>query len=115
MTLQRFLVLSGLFLTSVISAQAQSTAFDKPWKESVFQGALSSQHTYPKISEGYLISFERTIGEDSQGQAIYLNALTGGQQVRVPFWIPGAVTIWLEDVSMDPSNILLVTGSYVST
>jgi hypothetical protein len=108
-----FLLVAWLIVTFAGTLRCQTNPLTTPWQQKTFPNLFSSGRTLPKIDNGYLISFRRTVATGPANDAIDLRSLTSDQEIQVPFWLNGASVIWIEDVGITPANNLLVVGAFV--
>jgi hypothetical protein len=79
--------------------------------QKIFPGAFGNNRTFPIVSNGYLLSYRRTV-IDNNAPVIFVTSLASGQTVQLPFWIPGAWEISLENGSVNSSGHVALAGSY---
>jgi hypothetical protein len=104
-----------LTISCCAGAFAQVGALPAPWQQKAFKNAAysdASERSLPRISNGYLLSFQRVIRNGPKSDTIVLDSLTSGRETQFPFWVSGASTIWLDEVAVTPGHRLLVAGSF---
>lgn len=92
---------------------AQSNGLQAAWQKKPFGNAYSRERTWPKIENGYLISFRRSATNDAPDDMVDLISLASNQETKLRFWLNGASTMWLNDATVTPSQHVLIAGSFL--
>lgn len=85
---------------------------DLPPLQKALPDAVGRKGTLPIVSNGYLLSYARTI-RSRGSQAIFLTPLRTGKTLALPFWLPGASSIRLDGGAVSSAGDVLLAGSYV--
>jgi hypothetical protein len=91
-------------------AFAENSLAPVPWQQKTFTSAFAPKHTFPRVANGFVISVRHTRSHDTP-DAILLNSLKDGAQRQIPFWLPDATQVSIEDATVTPDQRLLVFGS----
>jgi len=109
----------AICLTPSFSA-SQSTspgAFPSPAKTATFPADFKmgqSNASFPVASNGYLLSFSRSIQQALEPTSgIFMSSLTTSQRSTIPFWVASASSIHLDAGAVTVGGNVLVAGSYL--
>ena len=92
---------------------AQTSTLPSPWQQKAFEGVFSDDRALPKIDNGYLLSFRRTLTESTA--AVLLESLGGGERREISYWPDNVSVVWLADVSVSMTKHLIIVGSFLRT
>jgi len=85
-----------------------------PWQQKALPntfGPRGLRRTFPTLSNGYLLSYARTV-ESGKSHSIFLTALNSGKETVLPFWLPAAASIRLEAGTVNARGEVLLAGTY---
>jgi hypothetical protein len=75
---------------------------------------MGSAKSFPVASNGYLLSFSRSISQGSDpAKGIFMSSLTTFQRRKIPFWVSGASSIHLDAGTVTAAGHVLMAGSYL--
>lgn len=103
------------FLTACLgdAAYCQMGTLPSAWQQKEFPGVVwRLDRTPPKIDNGYVVSFRQNLKNGPQGDSIHLNSLATSQESQVSFWLPGASSVWINDVAVSSNQRLIVVGAF---
>jgi hypothetical protein len=74
-----------------------------------FPTIWSTGYSMPQVGNGYLWSFPR-FSQLNQGAAIEIVSLKDRSEIHVPFFVSGALRMWIDDVAVLPDRRVIVAG-----
>jgi hypothetical protein len=110
---RRLMAITWLLLAVQLQCPSQIILPQSRQQKSFPQEFSYSKTSFPTVSNGFLVSFSRTIEKQDPRKGIFITALNSGQRQGIPFWIDGASVIHLDSVAISSDAFLYVGGSYL--
>lgn len=105
------LLLCLVIIGSMPYAFAQTSGLRGAWRQKAFEGVFSDDRSSPKIENGYLLSFRRTLTDSTRNDAVLVESLASGERHQFSFWPDYVSVVWVADVCVTLTKHLIIVGS----